>query len=172
VSIDPQQHEQDEFVSKSTLKKEMHALQQLGEKIVALSDAQLNKIPLDEKLSDAINQARKITKHGGRKRQLQYIGKLMRHIDPEPIEAALQMIENGYQEDNQLFHLKEQWREELLTGGNDKMTEFYSLYPDTDLQRLRQLLRNHKNAKSDDKKKNVARLVFKLVAEQLDEDTK
>ena len=154
-------------ISKSAVKKEMLALQQLGEKIVALADAQFKKIPLDDKLYDAISLARTITQNGALKRQLQYIGKLMRYVDPEPIMAALDEIENGYQQDSRLLHLKEQWRDYLLSETDAKLAEFFDQYPATDLQRLRQLLRNYKHAKSEDKKKQIARLVFKVVAEQI-----
>ena len=160
--------EEEPIVSKTTIKKEMLELKQLGDKIVALSENQLKKIPLDEKLSDAVMSARKITKHGGRKRQMQYIGKLMRHVDSEPIRAALDIIENGYAQDNKLFHLKEQWRDELLIADKEKLTAFYQQFPDVNLQLVRQLIRNHKNAKTDDKKIVVARQVFKLVSEQID----
>ncbi len=154
-------------ISKTTIKKEMTELKQLGDKIVALTDGQFKTIPLDEKLFDAMTLARKITKHGGLKRQLQYIGKLMRHIDPEPIRSALEAIESGHKENTQLFHQKEQWRDELLNGGADKLTEFISLYPDTELQPLRQAIRNHKNAKNEAKKVQTARIVYKLVSEQI-----
>ena len=158
----------EQIISKTTIKKEMAELQQLGTKIVALSDSQLKKVPLDEKLFDAVMSAKKITKHGGLKRQHQYIGKLLRHIDPEPIRAAIYIIENGYEQDNKLFHLKERWRDDLLVAGKDKLTEFYEQYPDVNLQLLRQLLRNHKNAKTEDRKTVGARQVFKLVSEQID----
>lgn len=161
----------EEEISKSIIKKEMLRLQELGERLVALPDVQLKNIPLDEQLLDAILLARKITKHGGLRRQLQYIGKLMRQIDPEPIEAALDKIDKGHQEDAEQFHLKEQWREDLLNGGNEKLTDFYNQYPTLDLQRLRQLLRSHKNAKTDEKKKQASRQVFKLVAEQIDQNS-
>jgi len=157
----------DQELSKSAVKQQMHQLKALGEKIVALPDTQLNLIPLDEKLLDAVLLARKITKRGGLKRQLQYIGKLMRNIDPEPIEAALYNIENAHLQENKEFHLKEQWRDELLSGGNSKLSEFYDLYPGTDLQRLRQLIRSYKNAANDEKKKHAARLVFQLISEQV-----
>jgi len=158
---------EDDFESKTSVKKQMHALHQLGQKLVALPDSQLKNIPMEEKLLDAINLAKKITKHGGLKRQIQYIGKLMRHVDAEPIEAAINDIENGHKQDSDLFHLKEQWRDQLIEGGNDKLSEFFEQYPTTDLQRLRQLVRNHKNGKTDDKKKQSARLIFKLVTEQI-----
>ena len=162
-----EEHEED-LESKTSVKKQMHALLKLGKKLVALSDSQLANIPLDEKLLDAINLARKITKHGGLKRQMGYIGKLMRHVDAESIQSAIDEIENGYQQDNQLFHLKEQWRDKLIEGDNDEISEFIKQYPSTDIQRLRQIVRNHKNAKTDDKKKQSARLIFKLVSEQID----
>ena len=160
--------EEEQIISKTTIKKEMLELKHLGEKVVALSDAQLKKIPLDEKLSDAVMSAKKITKHGGLKRQMQYIGKLMRHVDPEPIRAALEVIENGYAQDSKIFHLKEKWRDQLLIAGKEKLTEFYNQYPDVNLQLLRQLIRNHKNAKTEDKKTLIARQVFKVVAEQIE----
>ncbi|MCP3674229.1 MAG: DUF615 domain-containing protein [Gammaproteobacteria bacterium] len=159
---------EDYFESKTSVKKQMHALHQLGQKLVALPDSQLKNIPLDEKLFDAIMLARKITKHGGLKRQIQYIGKLMRHVDAEPIESAINDIENGSQQDSDLFHLKEQWRDLLIKGDNDKLSEFFEQYPATDLQYLRQLVRNHKNGKNEDKKKHSARLIFKLVSELID----
>ena len=75
--------------SKSQRKREALALQELGETLVTLKPAQLDKIPLPEELREAVLAARQINQHGARKRQLQYIGRLMREIDPEPIRAAL-----------------------------------------------------------------------------------
>ena len=154
-----------EEISKTEVKKEMHVLQQLGIKLVDLPDSQLSKIDLPESLLDSIKLAKTITKNGGLKRQLKYIGKLMRHIDPEPIIQAMDMIENGHQENKQIFHLKEQWREHLLEGDKAKLTEFLNLYPHADMQRLRQLARNYKTAKTEDKKKHIAKQVFKIVSE-------
>ncbi|RLA03519.1 MAG: ribosome-associated protein [Gammaproteobacteria bacterium] len=158
---------EEQEISKTLLKKEMLALHKLGKKVVSLPDSQLKLMPLDEKLLDAVLAARKITKHGGLKRQLQYIGKLMRHVDPEPIREALLKIEEGQQQDSLLFHLKEQWRDKLLTGESKILTEFFNQYPDTDLQRLRQLLRNYKGAKTEAKKTQAARLVFKLISQEI-----
>ena len=156
-----------EEISKTEVKKEMLELQKLGIKLVDLPDSQLKRMSLPENLVDAISSAKNITKHGGLKRQLKYIGKLIRHLDPEPIIQAMDFIENGNQEDKHLFHLKEKWRDMLLEGDNAKLTEFLNRYPDADVQRLRQLIRNHKTAKADDKKSQIARQVFKIVSEQL-----
>ena len=155
-------------ISKTAVKKEMLELKLLGEKIVGLPDAQLKRVPLESNLLDAILKARTITKRGGRKRQLQYIGKLMRHVDPEPIRNAIAEFELGHQAETQLFHKKENWRDDLLSGSAVKLTEFIESYPNTDHQLLRQTIRSFKNAKSEDKKIKLSRQVFQLVAQQLD----
>jgi ribosome-associated protein len=81
--------------SRTRQKKEDRALQRLGEELVALPSGQLDTMELPEELMAAIELARKIRNHGARRRQLQYIGALMRHIDPQPIEAALGRIRSG-----------------------------------------------------------------------------
>ena len=76
--------------SKSQLKREMHALQELGEQLVALSLDQLKKVPMPDALADAVREAKRMTKHEARRRQMQYVGKLMRNVDPAPILAQLE----------------------------------------------------------------------------------
>lgn len=153
-----------EEISKTEVKKEMVVLQQLGVKLVGLSDSQLSKMSLPENLLDSIKLAKTITKNGGLKRQLKYIGKLMRYVDPEPIIQVMDDIANGNKKDTQSLHLKEQWRDWLLEGGKDKLTEFLNQYPSADMQRLRQLVRNHNTAKTEDKKKIISRQVYKIVS--------
>lgn len=82
----------DERPSKSQRKREMHELQALGERLVALPEARLRAMPLPPELLDAVLEARAISARGGRKRQLQYIGRLMREVDAEPIRAALAAV--------------------------------------------------------------------------------
>lgn len=160
--------ESDHIPSKTEIKKQMLELQELGEKVIALPENLFIKIPLDEQLKEAMITARKITKHGGLKRQLQYVGKLMRHRDVDDIRAAINEIELGNQKETDLFHEKERWREHLLQGESQYLTEFYNLYPKTDIQQLRQLIRNYKSAKNEAKKKQSSRIIFKLIAEQID----
>ena len=81
-----------DYKSRTQKKNEDRALQRLGEQLVALSSSQLESMELPDELLTAIKFARKIRKHGPRRRQIQYIGALMRHIDPQPIEAALDRI--------------------------------------------------------------------------------
>ena len=78
--------------SKSARKREYLALQKLGEELVTLRESELLSIPLDEDLLEAVQEARRIKAHGALRRQKQYIGKLMRHVDPEPITAALERL--------------------------------------------------------------------------------
>ena len=84
-----------DYKSRTRKKNEDRALQRLGEQLVALPSGQLETIGLTDELLEAIEFARKIKKHGARRRQIQYIGALMRHIDPQPIEAALERIRSG-----------------------------------------------------------------------------
>ena len=84
-----------DYKSRTRKKNEDRALQRLGEQLVALPSGQLETIGLTDELLEAIEFARKIKKHGARRRQIQYIGALMRHIDPQPIETALERIRSG-----------------------------------------------------------------------------
>lgn len=100
--------------SKSQRKRDMHALQELGEALVALPGHKLARVPLDESLRDAIEHAQSISSHEGRRRQLQYVGKLMRSVDPAPIQAALDLLQAGSRAATALHHRAEHWRERLL----------------------------------------------------------
>jgi ribosome-associated protein len=107
---DPRQDE----VSKTRRKAQMHALQDLGEALVALDPAKLAQIGLPERLVDAIAQARSIRAHEGRRRQMQFIGKLMRDIDPDPVREAIERFAAGMPSDRAQFAAAERWREEML----------------------------------------------------------
>jgi ribosome-associated protein len=108
--------EEDDFISKSRRKRESHALQDLGEALVVLPAEQLARIELPEKLRNAVLEARSITKHEARRRQMQYIGKLMRLIDAEPIRSQVEAIHAPSEQATALFHLAERWRAELLAN--------------------------------------------------------
>ena len=100
--------------SKTQLKREMDALQDLGETLVGLDPSRLAELDLPERLADAIGLARGITRHEARRRQIQYIGKLMRHVDPAPIRATLERWETVPQAEKARFAALERWRERLL----------------------------------------------------------
>lgn len=101
--------------SKTRRKKEMNALQDLGVSLLELKNAELAKLGLPEKLMDAIREARRLTAHGARRRQMQYIGKLMREIDAEPIRAKLEEKGREHLIDAHLHQEAEDWRTRLLT---------------------------------------------------------
>src|SRR5215510_11470771 len=106
----------DERPSKSLRKRQSDDLQQLGEALIELSDSELDALPLPEQLRDAVVLARRITAHGGLYRQKQYIGKLMRKIDAEPIRAALRARQDQHRISTLHFRRLEQWRDRLLAN--------------------------------------------------------
>lgn len=155
--------EGDEWVSKSQLKREAHSLTELGKKLVQLDKGSLAKIPLPDNVLDAINSARNIRQHGALKRQLQYIGKLMRKIDPEPIQAAYEAATNHYRADTKQLHTLERWRDRLLGEGDSALGELTELHPDADRQHLRQLMRSAKKEHTSNKPPRAARELFQYL---------
>jgi ribosome-associated protein len=155
-------HPVDEPPSKSQIKRDMLALSELGAQLVDLPVATLQKLPLPEQLAMAIHECQAINKHGGRKRQLKFIGKIMRDVDADEIRLALEKVLAPQRADAQQFHLVEQWRDRLLDEGDPALAILLDDYPQADRQQLRQLLRNARNAKlSDDKRKQATRELFR-----------
>jgi ribosome-associated protein len=156
--------------SKSQLKREMHALQSLGEELVKLSKDQFEKVVLPEDLHDAVIEARNIRQHGARKRQLQYIGKLMRSIDPVPIQEQLDTLKGQSTQAAQTLHTIERWRDQLLDNGDQALEKLLAQYPQTDRQYIRQLLRNaHKEIKANKPPKST-RALFRYLREIIYEE--
>ncbi len=153
--------------SKSQLKREVNALQDLGSAIVKLGAKDLAKIPLPDKLADAINEARRLNSHGALRRQMQYIGRLMRNIDPEPIQQALDAIRLCGQQSSARFHAVEQWRDRLISEGQPALNEFIGLNPQADRQQLRQLMLNATKEAAQQKPPKSSRNLFRLLKEIL-----
>lgn len=126
--------------SKTRRKHEMHALQDLGSALVAQDPARVAELGLPEVLADAIAQARAIRAHEGRRRQLQYIGKLMREVDPAPIEAALARWAAGIPEDRERFAALERWRDELVAD-DAALDRFVAAHAGADRAALASLVR-------------------------------
>ena len=126
--------------SKSQLKRDMTALQKLGEDLLALPESRWPPLALPEILSDALRHAKKITNFEGKRRQIQYIGKLMRKIDPEPVREAVAAYKLGHAQDSLRLHQSERWRERLLAG-DEALQEFLNEHADVDIQQLRNLVR-------------------------------
>lgn len=161
----PELEEEDILISKSQLKRESHALKAMGETLVALPASKLAKIPLPENLADAVAEAQRIKAYGGRKRQLQYIGKLMRSIDPQPIEQALDELSNESARHNARFHRLEQWRDRLVAEGDAALGELLKEFPHADRQHLRQLMRNAQAEQAKGQGPKSAREIFRYLRE-------
>jgi ribosome-associated protein len=160
-----------EFKSKSQIKREMEELQKLGAKLIDLSETQLQRIPMGERLDKAVREARTMKHREGRRRQLQFIGKLMRDSDSEAIRKAYERASSTGQEHTKILHLSEQWREKLLNQP-DALEKFLAEYPSADRQHLRQLIRNAQKEQSQNKPPATARKLFRhlreLIEQQLD----
>jgi ribosome-associated protein len=162
--------DEEEGKSKSQVKREMHDLQKMGEELVALSAASRAKLPLDDELRDALQLADKLSnKREALRRHIQFIGRLMRSRDLEPIEQALALLRNTNQAATRQFHKVEQWRDKLLAD-NDTITEFIAAYPDVDVQQLRQLIRNAKKEQEKQQPPKAFRELFQLIKPQIIED--
>ncbi len=152
--------------SKTALKREMEALQKLGSKLVKLSSADLARVPIsDPDLKEAIATARRIKSREGLRRQMQYIGKLMRLIDAEAIEAALNEQEQGQKALAKRFHELEALRDRLLESGPPAIGEALQRFPNADRQRLRQLLLQVSKDKAANKPPAAARKLFRYLRE-------
>jgi len=106
-----------------------------------MPQSQLNKIPLPDELLEAIHLARTLKAGEPKRRQLQHVGKLMRHIDIEPVQAAMNKVQLTHTRATTQFHEVEEWRERLVTEGDTAIQTFVSLYLEADRQTLRQLVR-------------------------------
>ena len=140
----PEWEEEDLAPSKSQRKREMHELQEIGIAIASLSKERVKALELPEKLLEAIADWKKISAHGGKRRQYQYIGKLMRSVDPEPIKAALEEQHKGSAEQTLQLHLLENLRKDFLKdgeAGQTALTRWAEEHPGADLQQLRSLIR-------------------------------
>lgn len=157
------------YISKSQAKRDVEELQKLGLKLLELSKTTLEKFTLDEKLLDAILLAQTIRSHSGHRRQVQLIGKLMRHADADAIRLQLASYQHPVEVANAHFHKLEKWRDRLLAEGDSAIQELLAQYPELERNRLRQLVRNAKKESEQNKPPKSARLLFKYLKEMLAE---
>lgn len=131
---------EDDRPSKTQLKQQSHELQALGLQVAALSDARLSQVPLSDSLRVAINDYRKTRSHEGRRRQMQYVGKLMRSADEEALREAVAAASVGSARETLLLHEAERWRDALIAD-DDALTRWMHDHAECDAQQLRSLVR-------------------------------
>jgi ribosome-associated protein len=152
--------------SKTKIKKQMHELRDLGEELTELSRDQLAKLDIPESLRDAIREMSRMKSFGAKRRQLQYIGKLMRDVDPAPIIAKLDTWKGVSQQHIGYMHQIERWRERLMEG-DKALSELLVAYPDTDVQHLRTLIRNAIKERETGKPAKNFREIFQILRETI-----
>ena len=166
--------------SRTDLKRESDELQDLGKELQTLRTDLFNRIGLPDKLAEALAEAKRITNFEGKRRQMQYVGKLMRKLEPELVQAARQALEEqqkGSATEKLQLHLAEQWRDRLIAD-DGALPAWMAEHPGTDTQQLRALIRQaRKDAPAADKatesqglaprKGRAHRELFQLVREHL-----
>ncbi|MBS1190764.1 MAG: hypothetical protein H6R10_2556 [Rhodocyclaceae bacterium] len=150
--------------SKTRRKEAMHELQDLGAALVELSPGQLKRINLPEDLLAAVLEWQRFSKHEAKRRQLQYIGKLMRSIDPEPIQAGLALLRGESAEETARLHRRERLRVRLLED-EKVLSEIATTWPHADLTQLRQLRRNALKEQEAGKPPKSFRQIFQVLKE-------
>ncbi|WP_422910253.1 ribosome biogenesis factor YjgA [Pseudomonas sp. MAC6] len=154
--------------SKSQIKRELHALQDLGQRLTTLKLDLLNKLPLTDELRRALAEAPKHTANAAKKRHVQFIGRLMRDQDIEAILTLLDQLDASTRQYNERFHNLERWRDRLINGNDDILEAFVGEYADADRQHLRQLIRQAQHELAQNKAPAASRKIFKYIRE-LDE---
>jgi ribosome-associated protein len=152
--------------SKTKIKKQMHELRDLGEELTELSRDQLAKLDIPDSLRDAIREMSRMKSFGAKRRQLQYIGKLMRDVDPAPIIAKLDTWKGVSQQHIGYMHQIERWRERLMEG-DKALSELLVAYPETDVQHLRTLIRNAIKERDTGKPAKNFREIFQVLRETI-----
>jgi ribosome-associated protein len=148
--------------SKTQRKRAMHELQALGARLAGLGDEELARFALPEPLRDALREARRVRTREGRRRQLQYVGRLMREVDPVPIRAALAALDGVSAAATAVHHRVERWRDRLLAD-DAALTEFARECPGADLQALRTCLREARKERGTQRPPRHYRTLFQLV---------
>lgn len=161
------------FISKTQLKAEADAQQALGKRLIGLPKDKLNKLNLPETLYDAVIEASRLKSNGAIRRQLQYIGRLMRDVNVEPIADQFARWDGNHHEESARFHTLEVWRDQLISevaaSQSDVLQKFVAQYPNAEVQQLRNLCRNaHKEQLAEKSPKN-SRELFKLIRQITEE---
>jgi len=154
--------------SKSELKRQMQARQKLGEKLAGLNKQQLATIPLDTTLLEAITDYQRFRHNEARRRQMQFIGKLMRNVDADAIEHAYQLTQAGSEASKKIDHKLEYWRDRLIAEGDSAINEAIVEFPQLDRQLARQLIREAMKEQKENKPPAARRKLFKYLKQEME----
>ena len=149
--------------SRTQRKKEMQTLQKLGERLVELTPEQLQQIPMDEELLEALLLAKTLKKHEAKRRQLQYIGSLMRQVDPDPIQMALSRVDQEHQADIHVFRQTEKWRDQMLSGDKELISTLTERFNDLDDQKILTLIERSRVEKMAGRPPKASRALFRYL---------
>jgi len=159
--------EEEHYTSKSQLKREVEALQDLGVKLTELSAGTLKKFSMNESLLDALLFAQTIKSNGAKRRQMQYIGKLMRKVDAEKIQRQYEQFQHAQSKLITKFHQLEMWRDRLLSEGDAAINALLEEEPQFERTRLRQLVRSAAKEKEKNKPSKSARHLFQYIKDTI-----
>ncbi len=154
-------------ISKTKRKQQMLELQDLGEELVALSKDALKKTPMSDELREAIKEYQRIPTHGAHRRQMQYIGKIMRNEDTAPIIEKLKQLKGSSTAATALLHRIERYRTEMIAN-DAAITQFLADFPAVDAQPLRALVRNARKEAEQAKPPKAYRELFQLIKTALE----
>jgi ribosome-associated protein len=160
--------EDDDFISKTRRKRQMHDLQAVGAALVKLSPEKLARLTLPEALRDAVLEAQRFSKHEAVRRQLQYIGRIMRDVDAAPIVEQLSALEAPTKKQTAIFHVAEKWRAALIEDSG-QVAAFVKEFPGTDPDRLRDLATRAAEEKRTGKPPKQFRELFHVINKILQE---
>lgn len=156
--------------SKSQLKRESHALQDIGKRMLELSNDQLDTLTISDTLRAAIEESRRIRQNEAKRRHLQYIGKVIRQeTDPEGLSRQIDAFYSGSEEHTRRHHLAERWRDRMIEEGDSAVGEFLEYCTNADIQHLRNLARNAKRDAQKEKTTGQPRKLFRYLRECIDD---
>ena len=163
------EHDDQAEISKSQRKRELDDLKKLGMELLEFSDDALRQLVLPDVLLDAVRTAKRITSNGARKRQMQYIGKLMKEIDDAPVRQAVEDKKHQHLSRTREFHQIEILRDKLLANGDSALPEVLAKYPRTDRQHLRKLVRQACKEQETRQPPRASRRLFRYLRELQEE---
>ncbi len=158
--FDSEDEFEEELVSKSQLKREMHALEKLGERLIGLKTQQWEQLNFSRTMIDALEESRRIKSHNAMRRHIRRLAKLLKNEDAEQVEQLFSRMDDDHLQDTHHFHRLERWRERLLQGDDEVLNELLSLCPDADRQHMRQLIRAGKKELAEERTPAAQRKLF------------